>query len=175
MTATVPELVAAPGMTLAQVERRSSARLSVPRELAGIHVAQALQVHRFVVDHGAHTLTLGPGRVGFLQLRDAVVECVRVSPHIEYLAGPACAALLDECAAALDAAQWRREGSYSGEQAYARAAVVEEVLAGTWHTEHMQARLTLRRIHTPDSAAGRLFGLTQDVFVATLRIGSATR
>jgi hypothetical protein len=157
-------------MAYAEVARRSTARLSGPPTLAGFRVAQAVQIHRFVVPHANHSFMIGPGRIGLLQLRDGVVEGVRISPHVEYLQGAACVAALDACAAALDGAGWRRDGQYSGEQAHTRSGLVEAALTGVWFTDELRARLTIRRVHTKDSAAGRLFALTQDVFVVTLQV-----
>jgi hypothetical protein len=167
------EVVAAPGMTIAEVVRRSSARLSVPLVTEGVRVAQALQVHRFVVPHAERPVSFAPGLLGLLQMRDGVVESVRIGPHTEYLQGAGCMVVLDACAAALDGAGWQRD-RYSGEEAYTRASQVTTALAGEWCTEQVHARLTLRRLHTPNSAAGRLFGLTQDVFLASLQLGVRT-
>jgi hypothetical protein len=164
-------VVAAPGMTTDEVVRNSTARLRVPPHVAGLRVAQALQVHRFVVPHPEHTVSLEPGLMGLLMLRDGVVESVRASPHTAYLQRAACVATLDACAATLDAAGWRREGTFSGEQALVRAVYGGAAVAGVWIAAAWRGRLMLRRVHAADSAAGRLLELHDDAFVVTLQVG----
>lgn len=166
----VPALVAAPAMPLAVAVARSSARIRAPSDLRGRGAAQALEIHAFEFADGAHGFQLMPGRYALLSLRDALIDGVHVSPHLEYLDPEQSAETLERCAARLEHAGWSRASSDSPARACAIVGSTGEAVAGAWRTERWAAQLRLRRVHQVSSPIGRLFKLTQDAHLVTLSI-----
>ncbi|MBK8264658.1 MAG: hypothetical protein IPK80_25360 [Nannocystis sp.] len=168
-----PRVVAAPQMPLSEVMARSSAQMSVPRATGGLCAAQPLQPHAFEIGDANVGLRLDPGCFTLLGLLDATVVSIRVSPQLDYVDAYAGAALLERCAALLDAATWERDGLFSAEQARVTATITGEALAGTWHARTWTTQLRLRRVHTAAGSPALALGKHHDLFLVTLSVSGA--
>jgi hypothetical protein len=170
----LPMVIAAPGMTLAEVAAASTAALELPPKNAERGFMQADGPHRLAIPHPKLGFELPAGLFTLVEARNDVVHTVRSSPHLDYVDRDEAVALARWLEKGLLSLGWERvHPDHDG--ALEPDLGEGETVAATALGDGWRADLQLRRVHEAGSSSARFLQLEGEGWLVTLVVTVASR
>jgi hypothetical protein len=165
-----PMLVAAPGMTMADVAAVSTVSFRVPADDESPCLAQPHEPHGFTLRDPARGFVAPAGRFSVLEAKRGVIYRLRATPHLEYVGQRGAIDLFGRLADTIEAKRWLRRLRREPGELSARLDEAGEDRAGEWLGDEWVCEVWLRLAVKADSDAGRVMQLEEDAYLTTLLV-----
>ena len=139
-------LIAAPGMPLDEVVRRSTVELGVLREADGWALAQPRHSHTILIEHPEHGFALPEGLFTILEADEGRIVRIVASPQADLLDWSEAWQRARGLAASIEHAGWRLRGAMAGE---GDVDLSVDTVIGIWIAIGWRSEMRLRRASVP--------------------------